>query len=99
MLGNCCEIKTGKLNVEASSINGKYPFFTCGKDGLLIDDYAFDCKAIIVAGNGEISCKYYEGKLMLIKGHMFYHQQILLLFQKACEFGINDLIIILKVQL
>ena len=46
-LGDFCVIKTGKLNAEASCKNGKYPFFTCGKDELLIDDFAFECKAII----------------------------------------------------
>ncbi|WP_373439980.1 restriction endonuclease subunit S [Metamycoplasma equirhinis] len=94
MLGNCCEIKTGKLNAEASSINGKYPFFTCGKDELLIDDYAFDCKAIIVAGNGEISCKYYEGKFNAYqRTYVLSPTKYFNLFQKACELGINDLII------
>ncbi len=94
MLGDYCEIKTGKLNAEASSINGKYPFFTCGKDELRIDDYAFDCKAIIIAGNGEISCKYYEGKFNAYqRTYVLSPTQYFYLFQKACEFGINDLVI------
>ena len=46
-----------------SSPNGKYPFFTCSKDTLLIDTYTFDCEAILIAGNGDIGhAKYYSGK-------------------------------------
>ena len=93
-LGDYCEIKTGKLNAEASCENGKYPFFTCGKDELLIDNYAFDCKAIIIAGNGEISCKYYDGKFNAYqRTYVLSPNKYFYLFQKACEFGINDLVI------
>ena len=93
-LGDYCEIKTGKLNADASCENGKYPFFTCGKDELLIDDFAFDCKAIIIAGNGEISCKYYDGKFNAYqRTYVLSPNKYFYLFQKACEFGINDLII------
>lgn len=62
-LGELCTIKTGKLNANASSEDGKYPFFTCSRKISRIDDYAFDQEAILVAGNGVVGeTKYYEGK-------------------------------------
>lgn len=62
-LGELCLITTGKLDANASNQNGLYPFFTCGKDTLSIDNYAFDGEAILIAGNGDIGhTKYYYGK-------------------------------------
>ena len=61
-LGNLVTIRTGKLDANASIENGKYPFFTCGVETLKIDDYAFDCEAVLLAGNGEFCVKYYNGK-------------------------------------
>lgn len=56
------DIRTGKLDVNASSENGKYPFFTCSKDILKIDTYSYDCECVLLAGNGELNVKYYNGK-------------------------------------
>ena len=56
---------TGKLDSNASTENGVYPFFTCSKDILKIDTYAFDQKALLLAGNnaaGKYDVKYYSGK-------------------------------------
>ena len=62
-LGELCSITTGKLDANANNQNGLYPFFTCGKDTLSIDNYAFDGEAILIAGNGDIGhTKYYYGK-------------------------------------
>ena len=62
-LGELCSITTGKLDANANNHNGLYPFFTCGKDTLSIDNYAFDGEAILIAGNGDIGhTKYYCGK-------------------------------------
>ena len=61
-LGAICNIKTGKLDANASSENGKYPFFTCSKESLKIDSYSYDCECILVAGNGDLNVKYYKGK-------------------------------------
>lgn len=58
-------ITTGKLNSNAAAKHGKYPFFTCSKETFSIDDYSFDCEALLLAGNnaaGEYSVKYYNGK-------------------------------------
>jgi type I restriction enzyme S subunit len=56
---------TGKLNSNAATENGKYPFFTCSPETLRIDNYAFDCEALLLAGNnadGNFALKYYFGK-------------------------------------
>ena len=61
-LGEIVKIKTGKLDANVSSENGKYPFFTCSKDPLTIDTYSYDIECILVAGNGDLNVKYYNGK-------------------------------------
>lgn len=61
-LGDYTKIKTGKLDANASSIDGIYPFFTCSKQPLKINSYSYDCECVLVAGNGEINAKYYNGK-------------------------------------
>lgn len=61
-LGKFVRIKTGKLDANASSSDGKYPFFTCSKEPLKISSYSYDCRCVLVAGNGELNVKYYDGK-------------------------------------
>ena len=61
-LGEFVNIKTGKLDANASSEKGKYPFFTCSSEPLKIDDYSYDCECVLVAGNGDLNVKYYNGK-------------------------------------
>jgi type I restriction enzyme S subunit len=64
-LGNFVSIKTGKLDANAATENGEYPFFTCAKEIYAIDKYAFDCEAILLAGNnavGDFNVKHYKGK-------------------------------------
>ena len=61
-LGDMLNIRTGKLDANASSPNGKYPFFTCSKEPLKIDTYSYDCECVLVAGNGDLNVKYYNGK-------------------------------------
>ena len=56
---------TGKLDSNASVEQGAYPFFTCSKELLRIDTYAFDQEALLLAGNnaaGKYDVKYYAGK-------------------------------------
>jgi type I restriction enzyme S subunit len=62
ILGNFVKVRTGKLDSNAADKDGQYPFFTCSSDTLSINTYAFDCEAVLLAGNGEFSVKYYEGK-------------------------------------
>ena len=61
-LSELTEIKTGKLDANAASADGKFPFFTCATTALRIDVFAFDCEAVLVAGNGDLNVKYYEGR-------------------------------------
>lgn len=56
------KVKTGKLDANASCENGAYPFFTCAIDPLKIDTYSYDCECVLVAGNGDLNVKYYQGK-------------------------------------
>ena len=59
------ETKTGKLNANAMVEGGIYPFFTCSKEISYIDTYAFDCEALLLAGNNasaNYDVKYYKGK-------------------------------------
>ena len=63
---NVFNTTTGKLDSNAAVDNGKYPFFTCSKEPLKIDSYAFDQTALLLAGNnaaGKYDVKYYQGKL------------------------------------
>jgi len=64
-LGESVNFMTGKLDSNAAVENGIYPFFTCAKESLFIDHYAFDCEAVLLAGNnaaGKYSVKHYKGK-------------------------------------
>ena len=55
-------VRTGKLDANVSSENGKYPFFTCSKETLKINTYSYDCECVLLAGNGDLNVKYYNGK-------------------------------------
>jgi len=61
-LGELANIRTGKLDANAAVEGGEFPFFTCAAEPLRIDEVAFDSKAVLVAGNGDLNVKYYEGK-------------------------------------
>ena len=47
-----CSITTGKLDANAGNPNGKYRFYTCAEEYSFIDNYSFDCEAILISGNG-----------------------------------------------
>lgn len=61
-IGDLTKIRTGKLDANASSKDGKYPFFTCSREPLKISTYSYDCECVLVAGNGDLNVKYYNGK-------------------------------------
>jgi len=91
-LGSVCDIITGKLNANQSSENGLYPFFTCSQEEIKIDYFAFDTRAIIIAGNGDISVKYYEGKFNAYqRTYVLNPQKYFYLFLKECENSILSL--------
>lgn len=62
LLGDLVNIKTGKLDANQSDENGKYPFFTCSKEISKINSYSYDCECVLIAGNGDLNVKYYNGK-------------------------------------
>lgn len=61
-LGDLTQIQTGKLDANASTPNGDYPFFTCAREPLRIASFSYDCECVLVAGNGDLNVKYYQGK-------------------------------------
>lgn len=57
--------RTGKLDSNAAVASGQYPFFTCSREDFRIDKFAFDCEALLLAGNNasaDYSVKHYKGK-------------------------------------
>lgn len=64
-LGDYVSFKTGKLDSNAAVPGGTYPFFTCSRETLRTNTFAFDGEAVLLAGNnanGVYPIKYYEGK-------------------------------------
>ena len=55
-------ISTGKKDANFATENGKYNFFTCSQKTMKCDEYDFNCKAILIAGNGDFNVKHYTGK-------------------------------------
>jgi type I restriction enzyme S subunit len=73
-------VTTGKLDANAMVENGKYRFYTCAKNYYLIDTYAFDTEAILIAGNGA-----YLGYIHHYKGKFNAYQRTYVL----SDFDIN----------
>ena len=61
-LNDIVNLKTGKKDANAANENGIYPFFTCSEKESNIDVYSFNQEAILIAGNGNMSVKYFNGK-------------------------------------
>jgi type I restriction enzyme M protein len=63
-LGDICDIKTGKRDVNYSTPDGQFPFFTCAAGQFKSPDYSFDDEAILLPGNGANvgMVFYYKGK-------------------------------------
>lgn len=56
------DVITGKEDVNFTTTNGIYPFFSCSKETLKCDKYEYDGYAILIAGNGDFNVKAYVGK-------------------------------------
>ena len=59
------QFTTGKLDSNAAVEGGRFPFFTCARETFAINNHAFDCEALLLAGNNanaDYSVKYYKGK-------------------------------------
>lgn len=61
-LKDLAPVLTGKEDANHATNDGPYPFFTCGDKSFLCDDYKFEGKAILLAGNGNFGLKFYDGK-------------------------------------
>ena len=64
-LGDIVTFKTGKLNSNAATPNGTYPFFTCSQETFRTDTYSFDTDCVLLGGNnanGIYPIKYFSGK-------------------------------------
>ncbi|WP_282825544.1 restriction endonuclease subunit S [Pelomonas sp. V22] len=50
-LGELVSITSGRRNSSEADSQGRYPFFTCGKEVLRINDYEHDREAVLLGGN------------------------------------------------
>ena len=66
-VGDYCKVFTGKKDVNQTVEDGKYAFFSCSPDTFKSNEYIFDGKAILVAGNGSYTgrTRFFEGKFDL----------------------------------
>ena len=66
-VGTWCKVFTGKKDVNQTVDDGKYIFFSCSPDIFHSNDYIYDGKAIIVAGNGSYTgrTRFFNGKFDL----------------------------------
>ena len=78
------EIITGKLDANAASDDGQFPFFTCSEETSRISTYSFDTEAVLLAGNGFFNVKWFRGKFdayqrtyvirpMIVDGRFLYY--------------------------
>jgi len=64
-LGKLVTFRTGKLNSNAATADGAYPFFTCAQETYRTRTYAFDTECVLLAGNnanGVYPIKYFAGR-------------------------------------
>jgi type I restriction enzyme S subunit len=64
-LAKIANITTGKLDSNAATPFGDYPFFTCAQQTLRIDIPAYDTEAVLLGGNnaaGVFPLKYFKGQ-------------------------------------
>lgn len=79
-IGDVCNIFTGKKDVNQTDPNGKYTFFSCSPEKYYSNDYLYDGKAIIVAGNGS-----YTGRTTFFNGKFDLYQRTYALVAKNKE--------------
>lgn len=60
-LGDFFPVITGKKDANIAK-GGEYPFFSCSQNISYTDNYSFDAKAILLAGNGDFNVKIFNGK-------------------------------------
>lgn len=90
-------VVTGKLDANAMEENGKYPFFTCAKESFRINSYAFDQKALLLAGNNataDYDVKFYEGKF-----NAYQRTYVISLKNEQCSYIVYKFLLEQKLQL
>ncbi|MGH4013636.1 MAG: restriction endonuclease subunit S [Pseudonocardiaceae bacterium] len=70
-LGEIARIKTGSRNNQDKESYGQYPFFVRSATVERIDSYSYDCKAILVPGEGGIGSIFHY-----INGKFEVHQRV-----------------------
>ncbi|MHC0521893.1 restriction endonuclease subunit S [Vibrio harveyi] len=60
-----CDVKTGKVDANHASVDGKYTFFTCALEPMRADSYSFEGELIVLPGNGANvgHVDFYKGKI------------------------------------
>ena len=56
------EVVTGKEDANFACADGIYNYYTCSSNIFKCNEYKFDNKAILIAGNGDFNVKHYNGK-------------------------------------
>lgn len=77
MLGEICEIGTGKSNTNQQVENGDYPFYVRSKDIKKIDYFDFDEEAVLIPGEGGVGEIFHY-----VKGKYSLHQRAYRIFIK-----------------
>ena len=60
-LGDFFPVITGKKDANIAK-GGEYPFFSCSQNISYTDNYSFNARAILLAGNGDFNVKIFNGK-------------------------------------
>lgn len=62
-----CRVFTGRKDVNQTKEDGQYVFFSCSPNTFHSDEFIYDGKAVLVAGNGSYTgrTRYFEGKFDL----------------------------------
>lgn len=71
------KIETGSRNTEHKSDNGKYPFFVRSQQLERIEDFHYDCEAVLTAGDGVGTGKVFH----YINGKFDAHQRVYVMSQ------------------
>ena len=74
---NLMKIETGSRNTEHKSDNGKYLFFVRSQQVEHIDDYHYDCEAVLTAGDGVGTGKVFH----YVNGKFDAHQRVYVMSQ------------------
>lgn len=74
-LKDCMKIETGSRNTEHKSDDGEYPFFVRSQQVERINEYHYDCEAVLTAGDGVGTGKVFH----YINGKFDAHQRVYVL--------------------